>query len=368
LTRQPGDKSTPLTCIDFVILLHNFKSMKLFHRNCPPEFDNMAAAIDRCTQSRDPIVRILAENLMLDYRVSKYCANKFLDLFTKRYDASTASEPEKSSQSIISALKDYKDLGSRRPIDTFLNGGNQENFVPQKDRPTHVRNTWNLSRFLTLRSIGQKELRTLPWPDADDAPVTIPGIKAATKALSTLFSSDPHSSMEKLLLLRNSLPPYHPIWAANAEQARLVQSHSDPASWYFPLGMDTQQDGKNQPEPIFLAVLEYEVPEATPLVCPTQLDAGANHLHFPTPPWVLRETGGRTLRLDTPTSIAPWLPEFIHQQIDFHFQSWLSAKRLQGSLVATPRAADPSLFRSAQCSHYRQECGVETDDWGIFLI
>ncbi|MBI1786386.1 MAG: hypothetical protein HYR60_02400 [Acidobacteria bacterium] len=136
--------------------------------------------------------------------------------------------------------------------------------------------------------------------------------------------------------------PHHPSWTTGWLAFRD----------YIDAGAERWLELVGVPKSVFprwLIVLRYTVGEAGTVVRPTQLDAGWNAFHFPSPPQAARNVGGHPMDLRTSPPANGLIPEFIHEQIDHRMEHWIRAGGLSG---ATARVVDGDLA-SLRRTHHR---------------
>ena len=108
--------------------------------------------------------------------------------------------------------------------------------------------------------------------------------------------------------------PHQPTWATTWSDLEPHVRHG-PDRWLQVLGMA-------KPPSRWLVLLSYTVREAGTLVRPTQLDAGWQEYHFPSPPDAPLEVGGHPMDIRVLPRTRPLLQEFIHKQIDHPLHHW----------------------------------------------
>jgi len=105
--------------------------------------------------------------------------------------------------------------------------------------------------------------------------------------------------------------PWHPSWVTHWTEFADFLGES-PARWLEVVGLDKGEG--------WVMVLQYRAREAEWLFRPTQLDAGRNYLHFPTPGGALATLAGHPMDLARAPSLSPTtrhrlLTEYIHPQL-----------------------------------------------------
>ena len=102
--------------------------------------------------------------------------------------------------------------------------------------------------------------------------------------------------------------PFQPTWAT-AWSAFEPFEAAGPERWLQVLGVYRSSS------PRWIVLLRYKVREAGTLVRPTQLDAGWDRYHFPSPPTTPLGNGGHSMDLRVAPPSTSLLPEYIHKQI-----------------------------------------------------
>jgi hypothetical protein len=126
-----------------------------------------------------------------------------------------------------------------------------------------------------------------------------------------------------------NLDPRGPVWTADAAELMKCLGGDQPECWCESVGIERDADH-------WMIVLEYSVADFVEgslgdavLLRPTQLEAGWSGFHFPSPPWLEPNEGGRILSLRSPDQTMDgerWLvPEFIHGPMllrSDHVRAW----------------------------------------------
>jgi hypothetical protein len=134
--------------------------------------------------------------------------------------------------------------------------------------------------------------------------------------------------------------PFHPTWATSwsAFERHIAEG---PSRWVQMVGVP-RVSGRWQ------IVLKYTVGETGVLARPTQLDGGDFVFHFPSPPFLPPEEGGRVMDLRITPPPTTLRPEFVHKQIQFTEVHWRAA----GCLLGQTSSYSNDLV--AQRSHHYQ--------------
>ena len=104
---------------------------------------------------------------------------------------------------------------------------------------------------------------------------------------------------------------------------------------------------------VWVILLTYRVGDVLkvgPIARPTQLDAGWDHRHFPSP--VCSGSGHpMDLKLHRNRKNGPLIPEYLHQQIPYDFSQWGS---LHGGLVDCTRGKVWGTIRGQRRAHHKR--------------
>lgn len=265
----------------------------------------------------DNVTRLVASNLIADHRVSDHCAQLFLSLYNNHLTANAAN-------SLSNALTDYRRLIALNPDRTFLHLDNSSNFIAT-DPPRTLAHVWNMTSYC-LRNAKPADLHAHPITGLPSKlPTDVAGLN---NLLSTFLASRP-DAIDDLVRFRNAIHATpgragHPAWAADNADLSLLRVPGDPASWFFPLGLNLNPGGQ-----ALLALVIYQQPSDLQLIRPTQLEASNNPHHLPSPPCHPRDHGGLALRMDAPYSpkLIPtsrmMVREYLHPEIPFN-PAWIA--------------------------------------------
>jgi hypothetical protein len=99
-----------------------------------------------------------------------------------------------------------------------------------------------------------------------------------------------------------------------------------PERWLQVLG------AKQKEAECWIVLLTYPVAMAGTIVRPTQLDAGWNAYHFPSPPQAQVELGGHPMDLFPMENLGSPMSEYIHRQIDHYPDHIMRIGRTSASL------------------------------------
>lgn len=279
--------------------------------------------------------RAMSYNIQYDHRVSKAREQEFDKCFNS-----------KNIPSLQAAITDYhkeRIQKNRTPdfLDINLNG---ENFVSGgPSGNSQINKDLELVRILDLNGLKilfQKAREESNEPFED---FPIPGNDTQiTDWLSKKLETEKKSFIADTINLMNDSrgkEPYNPIWAS-PWTTFVKYLKSDPEEWLNIMGMIK---GVGH----WLILLKYTVREAGTLVRPTQLDAGFNAYHFPSPNSAPLQLGGHPMYLGIAASDLP--SEYIHEQIDHTIEHWENAGSLcQQTVTANPKE---SLARLRQAHH-----------------
>jgi len=284
--------------------------------------------------------RYVAENLRLDNRIGQT---------RKRFFDSWAGSP-RTGRALRDALVDYQRqrvAGTREPdfLDPSLNGHNFAAGAGSVSAPLPAERQLCtvMSLNAKLRVLARARLTSGIFPDLTPEIVSAPSDDALSKWVDRQirYANSENRLDELIVLILGSLNqnrknrPHHPIWATSWSRMKPLLSLG-PERWTEAVGVARATAGQ------YLMVLKYSVPEAGTLVRPTQLDAGYNAAHYPSPLVVPCSAGGLALDLCR-QSVSSFAPEWIHQEIDWQLEHWTSAKRL---LVKTERNVPADLPRT----------------------
>ncbi len=311
-----------------------------------PDIYRLAGAGDRTT-------RLVASNLIADHRVSRHCGETFLKLYQKEFLSNPGSACSK-------ALLDYRELVARDPFGTFLDTGNERNFV--KNPPDKLAHVWNITSFfqwsVKISDLLAHPVRGLPTKISPSIPVL--------NQLLRDFLESRSDAMEDLIKFRNWILRrgriWHPMWAADCDDLDLIRRPGNPVSWFFPLGLNLPPGNS-----AILVLLTYERPSGLQLVRPTQLEATNNPHHLPSPPCPECEECGLALRLDTPLALPSdpvsmkMVREYIHLQIEFD-PGWVTESMLAGAPL-TVESDDFIDMREEQFKRYQAQFSGKLGRW-----
>ena len=289
----------------------------------------------------------LARNFMCDHRVPPQRERHLRAFFGERLDRQTFEE----------AVKAYKDSRVRRThtpdfIDDSLNG---PNILSGKLLGEHdISRDYELGRVLRLN---------------------MPGVYRSAKSVfaSVERGSDAHIDqwltdqlkngnvtsfievlLKELWRQQRDVEPFEPCWATSWSSLEAV-ADLGPERWAASVGT-----------PVFegqwLILLRYRVRETGTLVRPTQLDAGWDCRHFPSPPTTPLTLGGHPMDLGDRSCRPALVPEFIHQQIPHKIEHWEDA----GSRIAQVRANTGDEFSYQRWRHFallKNRDGNAVLDW-----
>lgn len=296
----------------------------LFKRtNWPETFRDLIEAVESLSGNVDPRIAALTRNLRTDHRVSDWCAEVFLDVF---------QEASKGKRDLVRSLRYYRrDLAAKHPEDCFLHANNESNFVP--DPGGFLAHVWNMS--YQLADMEPRELKALETQkvrqNGYSMPSDIGGQDEASDVLEQLFSIDKDGVMEAMLAVRNRRAleePYHPMWAGEPAAFFEEAKEGDSASWMSALGMELNPANQK-----YIAVFCYRLPDGVRLVRPTQLEAGDDPMHYPSPETDDARFNGFAMQLrpDKETDSRKPLGEYIHRLIPLELRHWtVGGKRWSG--------------------------------------
>jgi hypothetical protein len=140
--------------------------------------------------------------------------------------------------------------------------------------------------------------------------------------------------------------PFQPTWATMWSDFEQHLKYG-PDRWLQVLGMAKLP-------PRWLILLRYTVREVGTLVRPTQLDAGWQEYHFPSPPAASLTVAGHPMDLRVNLVAVPLLREFIHKQIKHTIDHWID---LGGQLGRTTVPTTEVLDRQ-RAAHYDRLLGA----------
>jgi len=271
--------------------------------------------------------KAVCSNLWHDHRVHAGRARLFLDA-SSRWRLEEAASGR--SRDVVECLYHHYETRIREKKepefdDPAINGGNE---AKELSPYLLLCNILNLSRlFVPLRKglpgKAQYEEVFLRFPEfesgyADWIEEKMTQTEEVHITLQAIFD---------VLAGRNRDYPWQPTWVVPWDS---FERHLDaPADrWLQLLGMVPSPNS-------WLVCLQYQIREVPRLLRPTQIDAGTNSLHFPTPPGVPVEEGGHPMDLLHPCGVEKFPPEFVHRQIGYDIKFWEGIERSTGEKIET---------------------------------
>ncbi len=294
----------------------------LFGREIEPDFQDLAHLLQQMEQGeQNPSLRALAANLQLDHRITPDHARRFLQLWREECKAAIPS------LAVSNAIRKYREEARTSPHTTFLSPENARNFLPPGDKRYS-------EPFVTVLSVASVFFLArkdgLLTPDEERL---LPRTPTAADYRSA-FSSRGETEFVKLVLaIRNRLRR-SPVWAARFSAFAESAHPRQPVTWKHSVGLDVRRSAD------CIILCYYHVPTGVQLVRPSQLDAGDNPLHYPSPAnWRLHHGGCCMIAGQLTLPDPPLVQELIHQDLPFSVDHWLDAqKRFRH---AGPAALDP---------------------------
>jgi len=266
--------------------------------------------------SGNEALRAMAVNTRYDGRVTP-----------AREAAFRAFAPQVSDKTLRNAFKDYFEARVRHERNPdFLEPLNQENIATLYRRPVSLARVVILNGLVPVYQAARQTnevFRRFPtrpteetvgdWLDNE--------LRDRPEATRRSFVEATLQEMGRARLRQ----PFQPAWATLWDHFLLYASLT-PEHWLEALGITWEARDPGNPEPLWVVVLKYSVGEAGTLVRPTQLDAGWNAAHFPTPKELPAKNGERPMELPAdrgghPVDYGPDVPgdfipaEFIHAEI-----------------------------------------------------
>lgn len=291
-----------------------------------PEYSE--AVEDLLAHTDNHLERGVADNLILDHRISPD-RDAWFDEYSAR---------PRTGRELSNALTDYyrnriatisrpEFLDEKRNADNFLAGAAdlREPLLPSMQLATVISVN---AKIRVLASARRSDPRLFPdlSPDVAADPQETEVARWLDSRLTNSQSSQRETdgfieSVLEALSQNRRTRPHHPVWATSWERFRAFQN--EPAErWTALVGVPREFAGQ------YLFVLRYSVSEAGTVVRPTQLEAGWNAVHFPSPPVLVAREGGRTMDLSPEGPPLRLTPEFIHEEIDFRVEHWVFGGRL----------------------------------------
>lgn len=292
--------------------------MPLFGRRTSADVENVLREMLNATEDRCAVAR----NLMHDHRVAEPREKALRELFTTPMTV----------EALESAVKLYAEHHVRYTgtPDFVEDAINAENILAGTALGAHqVSKDLALGRVLNLAGAGMREFYVACRERRVKAFAMVPGDDPMNvKKWIDGYMEDPDKRdgfvarvLAHLWPQRDALP-VEPCWATTWDVLEAVAD--EPASrWAEVVGVPPAPGD-------WLILLKYRVRETGTLVRPTQLDAGWNARHFPSPPTTPLAGGGHPMDLGGDGCRAALRPEFIHQQITHTPAHWIAAgKRVQ---------------------------------------
>lgn len=300
-------------------------------------------AIAQWCDSTDTWRRAMARNVMHDHRVSKAREHAF-DTFGKQ-----PRTPDDLEKAIV---KYFEEKIRTKTLPHYVyRTVNENNLLIGADllKP-RIHKDVQLVRVLDLNGLG----RVLQWARIQkkwgrvfaDFPRS-QNDQEISRWIDGILQGAPREKIEQfvatVLDIMNKYRqayPFQPTWATTWSAFEAHERHG-PDRWLQVLGMP-------KPAPRWLILLRYPVREAGTIARPTQLDAGWQGYHFPSPPQAPLFVGGHPMDLrifPKPTSL---LPEYIHKQIDHPLYHWTN---LGGKIGRTQASSREELSSQRKVQH-----------------
>jgi hypothetical protein len=321
--------------------------MPLFGRDSEHRYD---AALREWLAHKSCDRRAMARNLISDHRVTAARAEIFGNFVATECTCSALS----------SALIQYKTQRVRRPdIPDFANEEiNGSNVLCGGSSGAHnIPKDASLAQLINLNGLEP----VYRWAKRKGMPgferFTRPGTSGLEQFLLEEVA-EPAGFVDRVLTTLNAYSgeiKHHPSWVTYWED---LEPHLAGSAdrWAHLLGLDFEAGD-------FVIVLRYPVRRAGTVARPTQLDAGWDANHFPSPPCSVIGTGGHPLDLhDTDNVRVMLLPEFVHQQVDYFVSDWIAA----GSRIERTRGEGLCSLELARERHHRllvSVYGVTVEEW-----
>lgn len=336
------------------------KTLMKFNRSAPGS-DLLCLLLDRASMSSEQTHKSIAANLKFDHRISATRGERFENLYL----------PENLAEfgELQNSIDEYqkKEIRNRSPEFTIPEL-NRENILPTDRFSRHVNTQQINSGILLTRVLILNNMTDVyQW-----------GCRRNIEAFKQLASASRKEVLQRKLaqLLDDSQPgfietfcqayngrrddknetKFYPAWVTLWQTvAPYYESfRQSPRELLDFLGMQTPLGAS----PFFILVLRYPVRDAGRLVRPTQLDAGWNGNHFPSPPSKPLIRGGCALPRLEKFHTGPFVPEFLH--------AWI---RLKPSYVVDvlkvdeDSHADLDLLRNRHRTRLQQQFPDLPPDW-----
>ncbi len=308
----------------------------VFGRNGPHPYDS---AIQAWLGRNDLAYRSMARNIMHDHRVCEARADSFDALMNS----------PRTDSDLRDAIIRYKEIyikTSRFPqfIDARVNQNNIVSGSPDVRQVVHK--SESLVRILDLNGLTP----VFQWAKRQGhATFASFPTRASGPAVDTWLSRriqqlPPDQFVSACLDAMNDYRkylPFHPTWAVAWRRFKpFVAQGGD--RWLQVMGMHREFVGR------WLILLSYTVGEAGTVARPTQLDAGWEPHHFPSPPQARAGKGGHPMDLETSYPLTELLSEFIHQQIHHTVRHWTDA----GGLIERTSAPTSGSLDVQRTNHH----------------
>ncbi|MEA2337645.1 MAG: hypothetical protein QOE82_1652, partial [Thermoanaerobaculia bacterium] len=272
--------------------------MLFFGRQATPDVEHVL--LEMLNSSTE--LRALARNLMHDYRVTAPREAAARAFFTQPLTAEAfgpAIRAYKSERVRASATPDF--------VEDELNG---PNILAGSALGEHqISKDLYLGRVLNLSTLVEffKKARTLlPFCTLTDGSSARIKDWVNEQMVETNWEAFIEDVLENLWPNKNA-DRAELCWATTWNTLEAV-ADEEAHRWAEVVGIPVEEGD-------WLILLRYPVRRTGTLVRPTQLDAGWNALHFPSPPTTPLTSGGHPMDLGDGTCHASIRSEFIHQQI-----------------------------------------------------
>lgn len=305
----------------------------------------------------------MARNLLCDHRISE---DRWRHFLSSRQFASagdlTASVSDYYLREIVPAKLDPSHQPGVRAFERPENQINEVRLPPGAKLGTVV----NLTRLGRVLQAGRRPFRIPQFERIEVENALNPD--ALNRVFLDYLSDDSRRTAFLKALLKAARLYNRRLelslrctWAADWNTLSGFLVKNNPQRWLQAVGVATET-------PAWLAVFKYSVADLVKrgirLFRPTQLDAGWNAHHFPSPPPAPLPVGGHTMFLGLghgdPSGFG-LVNEYLHAYLDFDIKHWEAA----GSLVAPVLTAQGDLLKQ-RASHkdlLQQHYGAEIGSW-----
>lgn len=321
--------------------------MTLFGRSVPAEVDTVLSELLEAT----PDCRALACNLIHDQRVATPRVDALCRMFPEPLTRRTFEEAIKAYRTDHVRFTETPDF-----VDDQLNASNilagTSLGEHQVSKDLRLGRVLNLSALRDFYSAARNRKIAAFVSVPDGAPIRV------KKWIDDQMEEPRRAGFIKSVL-ENLWPnrhatPFEPSWATTWDALEAV-ADQDACRWAEVVGVRAARED-------WLILLCYTLRETGTLVRPTQLDAGWDCFHFPSPPTTPLASGGHPMDLGAENCHPALHSEFIHMQIHHTIEHWEAAGCRAAQVKATVEP-DVTKQRKRHWALLQERDGLAIPEW-----